>query len=33
VGTLLVVSAVAVGWPEVRRLGRLDDGPTAAESP
>jgi MFS family permease len=24
-GTLLVVSAVAVGWPEVRRLGRLDE--------
>jgi hypothetical protein len=33
VGTLLVVSAVAAGWPEVRRLGRLDEGPTAAESP
>lgn len=33
VGTLLVVGAVAAGWPEVRRLGRLDDGPTSAESP
>ena len=33
VGTLLVVSAVAAGWPEVRRLGRLDEGLTAAESP
>jgi len=25
IGTLLVVSAVAFGWPEVRRLGRLDE--------
>jgi len=25
IGTLLVVSSVAIGWPEVRRLGRLDE--------
>jgi hypothetical protein len=26
IGTILVVAAVAARWPEVRRLGRLEEG-------
>lgn len=35
IGTILVVGAVALLWPEVRRLGRLNDfeEPPAVEMP
>jgi MFS family permease len=31
IGTIIVVTLVALGWPEVRRLGRLDAEPQSAQ--